>query len=279
MVKAIKEYPPEIIHVSAEAIRKYLEGIGEDNPFFLGDVVKAPPLYATALSIPFTGKFLFDEEVNQGINPARVVHGEQDSYIYKLIEAGNRLRIVSMFLGREEKETGTLFITKAEQYNDETGEKLGEGYHIYFVRGEKKSEKRGEIGEKKDEYGTKLYEWKIKVAKDQPMRYAEGSGDKFPIHTDENFARAMGFPTVILHGMCTMAFAVKSVVDNVLKGDPTKIKRIKVRFSRPVLPEQTLTFIGYESKEKPQVGSKRIDIVAINDKGEDVLRNAFAEII
>ncbi|MCS7213450.1 MAG: MaoC/PaaZ C-terminal domain-containing protein [Candidatus Calescibacterium sp.] len=277
MEKVIKEYPPEVVEISAESIRKYAEGISEDNPFFMRNQV-APPLYATALAIPFTGRVLIDDEVNQGINPTRVVHGEQDSRIFKLVKAGDRVKIISKFLGREEKETGTIFIVKAEQYNENTGEKIGEGYHLYFIRGEKKGEKKKETVESKPEYGNKLYEWKIKVAKDQPIKYAEGSGDRFPIHTDENFARAMGFPTIILHGMCTMAFAIKSVVDNVLGGDPTKVKRARVRFSKPVLPEQTLTFTGYESKEKPEIGKRRIDVVAVNDNGEEVLKNAFLEI-
>lgn len=276
MEKALKEYPPEIVEVSKQAIIKYIEGISEDNPFYTKGETIAPPLYASALSIPFTGKVVFDDEVNQGINPSRIVHGEQDSRIYRLIKAGDRIRIISKFLGREEKETGTLFITKAEQFDDRTGEKVGEGYHIYFVRGEKKGERKKE--EEKAKYGQKLYEWKIKVSKDQPIKYAEGSGDKFPVHTDENFARAMGFPTIILHGMCTMAFAAKSVVDNVLGGDPTKLKRVKVRFSRPVLPEQIITFCGYESNERAEIGKTRIDITATNDRGEEVLKNAFAEI-
>lgn len=275
--KVIKEYQPEFVEVSAEAIKKYMEGISEDNPFFTKNGVVAPPLYATALSIPFTGKILFDDEINQGVNPSRVVHGEQDSRIFRLIKAGDRIKIIPKFLGRQEKETGTLFIAKAEQFDDKSGQKIGEGYHIYFVRGEKKGDKKKESEENK-EYGQKIYEWKIKVAKDQPIKYAEGSGDRFPIHTDENFARAMGFPTIILHGMCTMAFAVKSVVDNVLGGDASKVKRVRVRFSRPVLPEQTLTFIGYDSKEKSELGKRRIDVVALNDNGEEVLKNAFLEI-
>jgi Acyl dehydratase len=274
----IKEYPEEILEINEENIKKYMEGISENNPAFLKDGVKAPPLYATALSIPFTGKVLFDDEVNQGVNPMRVVHGEQDSKIFRLIKAGDKIGIKTKFLGIEQKETGTLFIVKAEQYDKTNGEKIGEGYHLYFIRGEKKGGGGKKKEEEKKEFGQKLYEWKIKVAKDQPIKYAEGSGDRFPIHTDENFAKAMGFPTIILHGMCTMAFATKSVIDNVCEGDPTKIKRVRCRFAKIVLPEDELTFIGYESKEKPEIGKRRIDIIAINQNGEEVLKNAFSEI-
>ncbi len=277
--KVIKEYQPEVISITGEAIKKYIEGISEDNQFFFRNGVKAPPLYATALSIPFTGRVLFDEEVNQGVNPMRVVHGEQDSRIFKLIKEGDEIKILTKFLGVEQKETGTIFIVKAEQFDNKTGEKIGEGYHLYFIRGEKKAggEKKKEE-EKKPDQSKKLYEWKKRVAKDQPIKYAEGSGDRFPIHTDESFAKAMGFPTIILHGMCTMAFAAKSVIDNVCGGDPTKLKRMRVRFSKIVLPEDELTFIGYESDEKPEIGKRRIDIVALNQNGEEVLKNAFAEI-
>ncbi len=277
--KVVKEYPPEIINITKEAIKKYMEGISEDNPYFKDGEI-APPLYATALSIPFTGKVLFDDEVNQGVNPMRVVHGEQDSRIFRLIKAGDEIKIVTKFLGREEKETGTLFIVKAEQYDNKSGEKIGEGYHIYFIRGEKKGDKgkKATAEEKKPDESKKKYEWKIQVAKDQPIKYAEGSGDRFPIHTDENFAKSMGFPTIILHGMCTMAFGAKSVIDNVLGGDASRLRRMRCRFSKIVLPEDILTFTGYESEEKPEVGKERIDVIALNQKGEEVLKNAFAEI-
>ena len=71
-------------------------------------------------------------------------------------------------------------------------------------------------------------------------RYAAVSGDANPIHVDDEAARAVGLPGVILHGMCTMALCAKAVVDSVGGGDPTRLRRLAVRFYRPVYPGNDL---------------------------------------
>ena len=50
-----------------------------------------------------------------------------------------------------------------------------------------------------------------------------------------------GLPGIIVHGLCTMAFTSKVAIDKLCSGDPTRLKRLRVRFSRPVLPGQTIT--------------------------------------
>jgi acyl dehydratase len=50
-----------------------------------------------------------------------------------------------------------------------------------------------------------------------------------------------GLPGIIVHGLCTMAFTAKVIVDHLCAGDPTRLKRLAVRFSRPVFPGDTIT--------------------------------------
>ena len=78
------------------------------------------------------------------------------------------------------------------------------------------------------------------VDTDQTFRYAEASGDRNPIHVDENVAKMAGLPGIILHGLCTMAFTSKVMIDNLCGGDPKRLKRLTVRFSRPVFPATRL---------------------------------------
>ena len=73
---------------------------------------------------------------------------------------------------------------------------------------------------------------------DQTYRYAEASGDNMPIHLDEEIAKSVGLPGIIIHGLCTMAFTSWAAIQAVAGGDPTRLKRLAVRFSRPVLPGQ-----------------------------------------
>ena len=79
------------------------------------------------------------------------------------------------------------------------------------------------------------------VDPDQADRYAVASLDDNPIHVNDEVARKVGLPGVILHGLCTMAFTSRAVVDGLLDGDNSRLKRLSVRFSKPVLPGQTLT--------------------------------------
>ena len=65
------------------------------------------------------------------------------------------------------------------------------------------------------------------------VRYAGASGDFNPIHWNERFAKAVGLPDVIGHGMFTMAEAVRVVTD--WCGDPGLIVEYHVRFTKPVV--------------------------------------------
>jgi acyl dehydratase len=79
------------------------------------------------------------------------------------------------------------------------------------------------------------------VAHDQTARYAAASGDDFAIHLDDEFARGVGLPGRIVHGLCTMAFAGRAVLEAAGVEDPRTVKRIAVRFSAPLFPGETVT--------------------------------------
>jgi acyl dehydratase len=70
---------------------------------------------------------------------------------------------------------------------------------------------------------------------DRPLlkRYADASGDQNPIHQDEAFAKSVGLPDVIAHGMLTMALAGKFVSD--WAGGPAAVKEFSARFVKPVI--------------------------------------------
>jgi 3-hydroxyacyl-CoA dehydrogenase/3a,7a,12a-trihydroxy-5b-cholest-24-enoyl-CoA hydratase len=65
-------------------------------------------------------------------------------------------------------------------------------------------------------------------------------GDDNPLHADPRAARAFGLRTPILHGMCTLGYASRHVVDSVGGGDPSRLRRLSVRFSDVVFPGETL---------------------------------------
>ena len=117
--------------------------------------------------------------------------------------------------------------------------------------------------------GKPAFSYQVKVKEDQPIRYAHASGDNNPIHTDPEIAKAAGFPSVILHGLCTMAFTGQAVVENKLKGDITKLRDISVRFSKPVFPQDTLKIDAFEN-------GNELSFVAVNTQGVPVITNGVA---
>lgn len=71
------------------------------------------------------------------------------------------------------------------------------------------------------------------IDRDLLKKYADASGDQNPIHQDEAFARSVGLPDVIAHGMLTMALAGKFISD--WAGGPAAVKEFSARFVKPVI--------------------------------------------
>ncbi len=83
------------------------------------------------------------------------------------------------------------------------------------------------------EVGTELPEQQFTLTRDRLVRYAGASGDFNPIHWNPRFAREVGLPDVIAHGMLTMATAGRVVTD--WAGDLGAVVEYGVRFTKPVV--------------------------------------------
>ncbi|HVW73487.1 MAG TPA: MaoC/PaaZ C-terminal domain-containing protein [Rhizomicrobium sp.] len=97
---------------------------------------------------------------------------------------------------------------------------------------------------------------------DQAFLYAL-SGDRNPLHRDPAFARMVGFPRPILHGLCSYGTACRAVLSTVGEYQPERIKQFDVRFSKPVFPGETLVVelwqdggtISYRASVKERPGT------------------------
>ncbi len=115
----------------------------------------------------------------------------------------------------------------------------------------------------------------LKVTPDRylTVRYAGASGDYNPIHIDEEFAKAVGLPGRILHGMYTMSQVARAQTE--AGGGPQSLRRLNVRFRGMGLPEQEITVRSTVRGEAD--GITTVDCVAEQD-GKAIIRNAEAEI-
>jgi acyl dehydratase len=66
------------------------------------------------------------------------------------------------------------------------------------------------------------------------------SGDMNPIHADPAASEKAGFPQPILHGLCTMGLATRALIESFCGGDPTRVRSVSLRFSKPVFPGETV---------------------------------------
>ena len=105
-------------------------------------------------------------------------------------------------------------------------------------------------------------------------RYAAASGDPNPIHTDEEFARNVGLPGCILHGLYSMAQVARANAAAV-GGDPRKLKRLAVQFRGMGFPEQEIAITGTIKQQGD--GRVVVDTVA-EQSGNKIIRNAEAEL-
>ena len=105
------------------------------------------------------------------------------------------------------------------------------------------------------------------------VRYAGASGDYNPIHIDDEFAKQVGLPGKILHGLWTMAQVARAQTE--AAGGPHRLKRLSVQFRGMGLPEQEVTVT---SRVKDVVdGVAVVDTVA-EQGGNEIIRNAEAEL-
>jgi acyl dehydratase len=268
-----KDYGETTYRVTAEAIERFARATNDLNERYLGTNVVAPPIFPV---VPAFRSFMdasLDPEL--GADMLRLVHAAEEHVLYAPITPGAVLTVASVLESIDVTEAGETFTVKATETLS-SGEVAAEVRGTMFIRG---SAPRG--GARRpppdDELPPKVvYEESTKVDEDQMMRYADASGDRNPIHLDPAVARKAGLRRPILHGMCTMAIATKAAVNGLAGGDPSRVTRVAVRFSRPVLPGQELTTKLWPETEGE--GPDRFGFATLNPDGRAVITNGQVEV-
>ncbi|MTD42812.1 hypothetical protein GKE82_00455 [Conexibacter sp. W3-3-2] len=121
--------------------------------------------------------------------------------------------------------------------------------------------------------GEPLPELVVTPDKLLPVRYAGASGDFNPIHVDEEFARAVGLPGRILHGLWTMAQVARAHTE--AAGGPATLRSLAVQFRGMGLPEQEITVTG--TVRTVEDGIATVDAVA-TQADRPIVRDAVAEL-
>ena len=124
------------------------------------------------------------------------------------------------------------------------------------------------------EQGEQIPELRVTPDKYLPHRYAGASGDFNPIHIDPEFAKAVGLPNTILHGLYMMGVVAKASTD-AAGGDPRALKRLSVQFRGMGAPETEIVITGTVRESD----GDRVIVDTEAAQGENrVIRNAEAEL-
>uniref|UniRef100_A0A915DSW3 Hydroxysteroid 17-beta dehydrogenase 4 n=1 Tax=Ditylenchus dipsaci TaxID=166011 RepID=A0A915DSW3_9BILA len=178
-------------------------------------------------------------------NFAKILHGEQyielfDSLPNEAAELRNETRILDVL----DKSSGAVIISEVTTYDNKSGKKLAVQEFALFQVGS------GNFGgHKNSQFERKAPSVPARpadkiaeecVALDQATLYRLGGGDLNPLHIDPEFAKMAGFSKPILHGLCSLGIAAKQILREYGDNDAANFQAIKVRFSAPVYPGQTL---------------------------------------
>jgi acyl dehydratase len=121
--------------------------------------------------------------------------------------------------------------------------------------------------------GDEIAPLKVTPDKYLTIRYAGASGDFNPIHVDEEFAKQVGLPGKILHGLYSMAQVARAQAD--AGGGPQALRRLSVQFRGMGLPEHELTVTGTVREVNDGVA---IIETSCEQNGKLIIRNAEARV-
>lgn len=201
----------------------------------IGITQQVLPTYAVLLSQGGRGKKLGD------FDPAMLVHAEQGFELHRPLPVDGKLRATSKTTAIYDKGSGALVTNSATAVDPETGETLITTWGGTFIRGE-----GGFGGDRgpKDDWAKPDRDADVRVTyetrPEQALIYRL-SGDRNPLHADPKFAARGGFERPILHGLCTYGFTGRALLHGLAGSDPARFKSMYGRFSKPVLPGETLT--------------------------------------
>ncbi len=272
-----KHYPPVEAAVTLEALQKYARAYDHENPHFFdehqpGGII-APPMFGVVPIWQSIVNVVMDPELK--VDLLRLVHGEHEVEFLRPMRPGDVITSTAAIRSITPAATGETMAIEIAARN-QRGEPVQNTVFTAFIRSAGGGRVDADPREQDAPRGEPVAVVEQPIAADQTFRYSEASGDLNPIHLDVNVAKMAGLPGIIVHGLCTMAMCSKAIIETVCQGDPSRLRRLRVRFVRPVFPGQTITTRIWAGR---QTGACRIyEFQTVNPNGRAVIRGGIAEV-
>ena len=271
-----RTYDGGCVLVDAGAVAMYAEATQDEHIRYYGDGAIASPMFHVRPMRDLLFAIMEDPEL--GLDMLRLVHAEHDARFHQPVRVGEVMHLRGRLTHVEQKAKGLLVEALLMGFVD--NQLAVEARTSFYIRGQLVAP----VGTGKrsmplrvEGSGPPSHVRTWRVAADQSHRYADASLDRNPIHLDPEVARAGGLPNVILHGLCTMAITGRTVLDAVGNSDPLRLRRLGLRWARPVLNGSALsTRIWAAEPNDDGVVLVKFDVVDTN--GEQVVKLGLAEV-
>ena len=201
-------------------------------------------------------------------NPALMVHGEQGIELLGEIPPDGEIESVGECSAIWDKGSAAVLEFTSESRDVATGQPLLRTKTSLFCRGEggwggdrgpsDKLEFPDRSPDKKITYSTR---------EDQALTYRL-SGDRNPLHSDPSFAALGGFDKPILHGLCTYGMTGRALLHGLCDGDASRFLSMNARFSKPVIPGDSLTVCMWVDGQKALFRTENQNNEVVIDQGE-----------
>ena len=268
-------YEPDTTVIDPDPRRRTRPATNDDNPAYESGKY-APPVFGV---VPTWSQLMVASgDVIPPEALMMIVHGEQDMHFHQPLVPGTQLTTTSEAYAVRVGGSGTRFVVKVDSVDGDDRPVLTQ-YVTVFIRGMSDGESGGPDKPAhdfpEDIRDNKTASYSVHVDDDQTFRYREASGDEMPIHLDDAFAKSVGLPGIIAHGLCTMAMCSQAIVRTVSDGDPARLKRLAVRFASNVFPGNDVEVDVYDAGEREGVHAYAFEATSA---GAVVVKNGWAEV-
>jgi acyl dehydratase len=275
-----KRYPSVTTYVTLEGLQKYARAYNDGNLFYFEPSVSggiiAPPMFNAVLTWLPLITVISDPELR--VDLMRLLHRNQDMRFFAPIRTDDRISATATIVSIEGGPAGEIITINLDASNQHC-QMVSRTRFTAVIRG------RGVRGAPVLAHSPSstarsrapLITASQTIDLDQTVRYANASGDRNPIHLDDTVAKMAGLPGIIVHGLCTMAFTSKVMIDHLCHGNPARLRRLAVSFSRPVFPGDVITTLVW--LETDLDGPPCFSFETSNSAAVPVIRDGIAEIM
>ena len=234
------------------------------------NVLKVLPTFSVLAGFGMAPQVVRTPHLN--IDPSGVVHGEHEIAVEGPLPVTARVRSTAAVTGVYDRGSGAAIVFKIDTADRDTGRLLFSNTWTLFARG------AGGFGgppPPKSDVARPDRAPDVEIRSPLIPQIAQIyrlSGDKAFLHIDPELVKRAGFERPIVHGLCSMGVVTKAVVDGVLAGDVARVRRVRMRFAKPVFPGETVLTRAWREGDRVV-----IEAVAL-ERGENVVTQAWMEV-